>query len=259
MKRRMVIPTLGESAYLEGAVSSVQALGSAWQVVLVSPAARTAELRRRFPQTEVVGETGCGLYAAVNDGLAGCAWEWFSYLNDDDLVTRALADDIPTGADIVYGRVDYIDDAGRRAGSFPVESRPDRLSCLLAAGVPALTPQGTMVSRRAFEALGGFDAKLRFCGDFDFWLRASVRGLRFEHRAISVGSFRLRAGQLSSEREAAETELAAVCARVRHDHPRVRLTWARTAFRLRNLPLIFERRRLTGRWRSRELFARKVS
>lgn len=259
MKRRLVIPTLGESTHLAAAVASARALGPAWQVVLVCPAARVAGLRQRFPAEEVVAETGSGLYAAVNDAVAAGAWEWFSYLNDDDLVTGALAQEIPAGADIVYGQVDYIDEAGRRVGSFPVESRPARLSCLLAAGVPALTPQGTVISRRAFETLGGFDTKLRYCGDFDFWLRAAGRGLRFAYRPGLAGAFRLRPGQLSGQRESAAAEFATVRARAGQFHPSFRLAWARTAFRLRHLPLILERRRLTGHWRSHELFAPKVS
>lgn len=258
MKRRVVIPTLGESPHLAAAVDSARALGASWQVVLVAPAARVDGLRQRFPGAEVIAETGHGLYAAVNAGLAAGAWEWFSYLNDDDLVAGALADEIPAGADIVYGSVDYIDESGRRVGSFPVESQPARLPCLLAAGLPALTPQGTVISRRAFEALGGFDAQLKFCGDFDFWLRAAGRGLRFEHRPVLAGAFRLRPGQLSGQREAAAAELAMVCARAGRLHSSFQLAWARTAFRLRHLPLILERRRLTGHWRSHDLFAPKA-
>lgn len=259
MKGRLVIPTLGKSAHLAAAVASAQAAGVDWQVVVVCPPALVAELKEKFPSVEVIAETGRGLYAAVNDGLAGGAWEWFSYLNDDDLITRPLSEEFFGDVDIVYGPVDYIDERGRRLGSLPVETHPGRLPCLLAAGVPGLTPQGTVISRRAFEMLGGFDAQLRYCGDFDFWLRAAGRGLRFEYWPGLAGAFRLRPGQLSSERAAAAAELALVMARTGHGYARVRLLWARLMFRSRHLAQILERRRLTGRWRSHELFAAHAS
>jgi len=255
MKRILVIPTLGESPFLEPAIDSARALGTGWRVVLVCPAARADYLKARYLGCEVVAETAGGLYGAINTGLRSAAeWDWFSYLNDDDLVTEAVAPEPPAGADIVYGRVDYIDAGGRRLGSFPVEPRPNRLPVLLAGGVPALTPQGTVISRRAFEALGGFDARLRYCGDFDFWLRASVNKLVFVHRPATVGAFRLHAGQLSQQQDAAAAELAGVCAAHAPGRSGVSVALARTAFRLRNLPLTFERRRLTGHWRSRALF-----
>jgi hypothetical protein len=50
----LVIPTLGESACLAEAV----ALGPAWQVVLVGPSARVADLRRAFPACKIVTESG---------------------------------------------------------------------------------------------------------------------------------------------------------------------------------------------------------
>jgi len=256
MKLLVIIPTLGESAYLAEAVASALALGSAWQVRLVSPAARAADLRKAFPTCKVVAESGRGLYGAINDGLraAGDAWSWCSYLNDDDTVSLA-AGNIPNGqADLVYGRVDYIDETGRRLGTFPVEPSVRRLPRLLAAGVPVLTPQGTLISRRAYEELGGFDPQLRFCGDFDFWLRASQRGLKFVHRPERVGAFRIRAGQLSAQRAAAAAELAGVCKSHGGGRPWFLLAAARLGFKLRHLPLIFERRRLTGHWRSRDLF-----
>jgi glycosyltransferase involved in cell wall biosynthesis len=256
MKLLIVIPTLGESACLAEAVASALALGPAWQVMLVGPSARAADLRRAFPTCQVMTESGPGLYGAINDGLraAGDEWSWCSYLNDDDTLSLA-AGNIPTGqADIIYGRVDYIDETGRKLGAFPVEPSVRRLPRLLAAGVPALTPQGTLISRRAFDELGGFDAQLRFCGDFDFWLRAAQRGLKFAHRPERVGTFRIRAGQLSAQRAAAAAELAGVCKKHGGGRPRFLLAAARLGFKLRHLPLIFERRRLTGYWRSRDLF-----
>jgi len=256
MKRLVVIPTLGRSPWLDAAVASARALGERWRLRLVGPAAVGAAIRERFPDCDFVAESGAGLFRALNDALhADDAWEWFSYLNDDDLVAPAAGWEPPAGADIVYGRVDYLAADGRRLGSFPVEPKPPRLGRLLAAGVPALTPQGTVVSRRAFAALGGFDPGLKFCGDFDFWLRAARKNLDFRFRAETTGAFRVRPGQLSAQRAAADAERDAVCARHGGGYSGASLVLARLTFRLRNAGRILERRRLTGRWTSAALFS----
>lgn len=256
MNRRLVIPTLGTSPHLAAAVASVPEIGRHWELIVVCPAARAPELQRQYGGARVLPESGTGLYGAINDGLrAPGHWDWCAYLNDDDLVTPAVAAELPTEADIVYGRVDYCDAGGRRLGSFPVESRPERLPRLLAAGVPALSPQGTLISRRAFATLGGFDPQLRFCGDFDFWARAARQGLKFHFCPERLGIFRVHPGQLSAQTASASAELAAVLARDEGRYSPFALACARLAFRLRHLPLIVERRRLTGHWRSRSLFA----
>lgn len=255
MSRVLVIPTLGTSPLLAKAVASAAQLPDT-QRIIVCPPERVAALSAAHPECRVVAENGPGLYAAINSGVAAATgWEWCGYLNDDDLLGAAAAAEPPAGCDVGYGRVDYIDAAGRRVGSFPVETNPARVPRLLAAGIPAITPQGTWISRRAFATLGGFDAQLKFCGDFDFWLRAAARGLRFACQPGVAGAFRLRAGQLSAQRAGAAAELAAVCARLPQAHGEISLALARIGFRLRNLPLIWERRRLTGHWRSRDLFS----
>ncbi|HEY4300793.1 MAG TPA: hypothetical protein VGM73_07970 [Candidatus Didemnitutus sp.] len=252
----VVIPTLADSPWLVAAIASASAPGTSSRVILVCPPDRRNDLAVRHPGCEVVAETGVGLYGAINDGLrATREWEFFSYLNDDDLLLGTMPGSMPSGVDVLYGKVDYVDAGTRRMGSFPIETSASRIPRVLAAGLPALTPQGTWISRRAFEELGGFDAGLKYCGDFDFWLRAAGRGLRFSFRSETVGAFRLRPGQLSGQRAAADAELAVVCARSPFRLGAMARAATRLGFRWRHLGLIWERRRLTGRWRSRDLFA----
>ncbi|HVU16762.1 MAG TPA: hypothetical protein VHD32_07545 [Candidatus Didemnitutus sp.] len=256
MKRVLVIPTLGESAWLAEAVASASALGRDVRVVLVAPPDRVAGLLMRFSGVEVFAEKGRGLYRALNEALESAGeWDYGSYLNDDDLLFPGAVKMPPAGADIFYGRVDYVDGSGRRLGSFPIETSPERISAVFSAGIPGLTPQGTWISRRAYEQLGGFDAGLKYCGDFDFWRRAAERGCRFAFNTALVGAFRLRPGQLSREREAAAAERARVDARTASRPGSLTRALIRFRFRLRHLPLIWERRRLTGHWRSADLFS----
>jgi hypothetical protein len=156
------------------------------------------------------------MYAALNAGLAAAAdepWDWFSYLNDDDLwnadgmrVAIARTTTPANNADVLYGRVRLIREHGEPAGKLPIARRPDDLRALLRRGVIPFAQPGTLVRRSLLEKIGGFDASFRFAGDLDLMVRALMAGARFAFVPAVVAAFRLRAGQLSKDEAAVAVE-----------------------------------------------------
>jgi GT2 family glycosyltransferase len=256
----VITPTLGRSRWLDQTVASVAAFRSARDALghtLVAPSDRVGALTARYPEVMVVPEpkTGGGLYEAVNYGARiNSGWQWLTYLNDDDRLQpgfeRLLDAARQAEADIIYGRVSYIDDQGRALGSFPVEARPRRLAALMRAGIPPLTQQGTLIGRDCFDRLGGFDPRYRLAADYDFWVRAVVNGAAFVHIPAHAGSFRLRADQLSVDQEKVRDELASIHGRHLPTGGRWSDLLVRMAFRCRHFSAILTRRKRTGRWRT---------
>jgi len=162
-------------------------------------------------------------------------------------------------ADLVYGRVDYIDPAGRRLGALPVESRPERFELLMAGGIPPFTQHGTFVRRALAEKLGSLDEQLRLGADFDYWARAVAAGARFRFVDAVVAQFRVRPGQLSGDTAAMQREIERSAHRVFGAVPKWKLRRSALRFRLRRLPEIVERFRLTGCWRTETLFRRAAA
>ena len=248
----VITPTLGQSPWLDETVASVAALGVAHRHVLVCPAAVRADVEKRFPEVQVVPEPGGGMYAAVNAGLAAATGEWdaFTYINDDDLLlpgfaahARAL---LRAGSKpmIAYGNVKLIDGQGRRLGAIPVSPLPTMNRALYAQRIEPVYQHGTLVTRAAVTALGGFDVAFRFCGDSEFLARACFAGVPFKRTGGSpVAAFRLRTGQLTKNRAAMEAERAAVDTKLGliGSQPRMRRWIARLAFRSENLPIYAER------------------
>lgn len=256
----VITPTLGRSRWLDQAVESVAACrmdrGSLVHT-LVAPPDQVDRLAARYPAVTVVAEAGegAGLYGAVNYGARlGSDWRWLTYLNDDDWLLpgfdRLLDAAERNEADVIYGRVSYIDAEGRTLGALPVEPCPRRFASLMRAGIPPFTQQGTLVSRDCFDRLGGFDPDFRLAADHDFWVRAVVTGASFRHVREEVASFRLRIGQLSADQEKVQAELALIHARHLPAGSRWSGFFVRTAFRLRQAPAILTRRWRTGRWRT---------
>jgi hypothetical protein len=246
MKILVVTPTLGTSPWLGETVASVAALAGAHEHVLVAPAATVAALAARFPGVTVVAESGGGMYAAINTGLAAARdWEAFTYLNDDDLllpgfsVVRSALADRSKQPVLIYGRVRLVDGDGRRLGAIPVSPWPQLNRDLYAQRIEPVFQHGTLVSRAAWALHGGFDLAYQFCGDSEFLARLCVHGVPAVHVGGEVAAFRLRGGQLTKNRPAMIAERARVDEQLGLVATKltVRHQWAKLRFRAANLPV----------------------
>jgi hypothetical protein len=257
MSLLVVTPTLGRSGWLGETVDSVSSHAANARHVLVAPEAEVAELVVRFPQCEVVVDPGGGMYAAINAGLDAVRdWRAFTYINDDDLLLPAFAG-IMAGvarareeSAMIYGRVRLIDGEGRRLGSVPVSRIPFQNRALYAERLEPVYQHGTVVTRKAWEEVGGFDARLRFCGDSDYLARLCVARVRCEFVGGEVAAFRLRPGQLTQNRLAmeAERDRVDVTLGLRVGVSRAARLRARVSFRFANAVVYAERLARHG-WR----------
>lgn len=140
------------------------------------------------------------MYEAINAGCRLLRTSWLTWINADDLLyTDSLSArlDAAQEADVIYGVVDFIDNAGRYVHSWR-SARPADLLTLYRAGYSPLLQQGTLFRRQVFDGIGGFSTNLRLVGDADFWWRALDAGFRFcESAPPPVGALRLHPGQLS--------------------------------------------------------------
>ncbi|MCW5549967.1 MAG: hypothetical protein KIT44_13470 [Opitutaceae bacterium] len=245
-----ITPTLGTSPWLDATIASVASLPAISRHVLVCPAIKLAELRRRFPGALVVPETGGGMYAAINAGLAALADNWtaFTYINDDDLLLPEFAEVARRvvrmrGAGMVYGRVVLISGKGNRLGGIPVSWFPTHNRALYAARIEPVYQHGTAINRAAWLKVGTFDPVLRYCGDTDYLARLCLQNVTAECVRANVAAFRLHAAQLTKQAGAMAAERQKVdenLGLLSGVHPCARFM-ARLVFRGTNFPLYLER------------------
>jgi len=253
----VVTPTLGDSPYLDQTVESVRAQPFPLNHVLVAPANRVPALHSRYPDVLVVPDAGraAGMYGALNAALAQVpvGWDWFTYINDDDVLLPGFATTAvrqfvrADGEPVTYGDVELIDEAGRRIERITVAPDPRWIPALLQEGISPVMQQGMLFRHDCVTRLRGFDLRYRLCADLDFWLRACAAGERFRYHAVPVAQFRLRRGQLSGDTARTEHEQTEI---VRRLFPSPLPAWRRRATRLRyrlyNLPRYLERFRSRG-------------
>ena len=264
MKSHLLIltPTLGASPYLDQTIRSVASLDLPIHHVLVCPAARIAELAERFPGCRVVADAGKegGLYGALNAGLAaasGLSWDWFTYINDDDLLSAGFAgmlvrhDARGEPASVAYGNVETIDEHGASLGCMTVESDPAYFPALLQGGISPVGQQGMVFGAPVVRALGGYHLQYNICADLDFWARARAQGFAFRYYPEEVGRFRIRPGQISGNVSLLRTQVAEIT-RAQFPAPvsPAARRFARWRYRWRNLPKYLRRLRAVGFARS---------
>ena len=270
MKLLVVTPTLGDSPYLDEtmrSVAGIRAQGVGLLHVLAVPAPRVAALAARFPDALVVADAGRegGIYGAINCGLSGAteeAWDWFTYINDDDLLMPAFGEVVraharPGNEDVIaYGDVRNIDEAGNSLGLQSVERSPAFFRALLFASVSLFTQQGSLVSRRVVLGMKGFDASYKLCADLDLWVRTLVAGHRHRYYACEVAQFRLRRGQASHDLQLRRAERARILRQLPGKAPgALARRLAHLQFYFRNLPRYVARIRTAGWRRSDRLLA----
>ncbi len=103
-------------------------------------------------------------------------------------------------ADVIDGRVDYIDGEGRFLHSWR-SPMPAQLLSIAQNVVMPLPQVGTLFKRLMFEALRGFDLRYKYSSDFDFFIRAKLSGGKFLYSNMCVAGFRVHGAQISQRKE----------------------------------------------------------
>ncbi len=258
-KLLIVTPTLGVSEYLDTTVRSVTELPFAVQHLISVPERMVGPLQERYPHARVVKDAGKegAIYGAINAGLRAAPpdWEWFTYINDDDVLGPGFAKMFTEHTaranpePVTYGNVRLINEQGDTISFLTTERSPRFIPALLHAEISPLNQQGMLFRRDVVDALHEFDLRYRLCADLDFWARALAAGFAFRHYPLEVGQFRIRRGQLSGDVSMTLREQSEIVHRAFPKMNRTLQSLAKWRYRFMNLPRYLARTRTVG-WTS---------
>jgi hypothetical protein len=125
------------------------------------------------------------MYEAVNKGLRLAHGTVLAYLNSDDVyfpwtVASAVSTMRGRAADLVFGDLVALVKSTGRPTNVRLQFYSDFDPRIYAYEVSLAQPT-VFWNREVTHALGGFDERLRFAGDYEYWLRAAVAGFRYAH------------------------------------------------------------------------------
>jgi GT2 family glycosyltransferase len=185
----IAVPNLNQGQFLEAALDSLQRSGADVAIALVdagSSDGSLAILRQRERDralTYARSHPDAGQTAAINEGVAeACRLapdvRYVGWLNADDLVlpgafatlARALEEHPDWSA--VAGRAHCLSESGAVIAEIPTAP----FSVEGFSHACTICQPATLIRREAWEAIGGLDASLHMCFDYDLWWRLARIG-----------------------------------------------------------------------------------
>jgi len=183
----IVTPSLNQGEYIERTIRSVLDQDYAAIEYVVCDGGSTDQTARVLSQfaarLRLIAGPDSGQANAVNKGIHATTGEVIGWLNSDDVyrpgaIARAAAflTEHPD-VDLVYGDADLVDAHDNPLGRYGTEPwRPERLPVR-----PILCQPAVFFRRRLVQRFGPLDDTLRYCMDYEYWLRLAAGGARFAY------------------------------------------------------------------------------
>ncbi len=200
----VIVPSYNSGPYLrEALMSALDQAPGPWEVLVQDGGSTddTLAILRSFGEGVAwISQPDGGQSDALNKALSRATGDVIIWLNADDVLlpgsiaaaTEAYVQD--PSLVFAYGDFDVIDGTGaliRRYKSSPYSwPRVYSRGCYIFSG-------SLFMRRQALQDLGGYDATLRVCMDFDLLLRLGA-ARRSKHLGQAVGQFRVHGASKSS-------------------------------------------------------------
>jgi glycosyltransferase involved in cell wall biosynthesis len=202
----IVIPVYNQGHFLQETLQSIEEARTAElrEVIIVDDGSTDPETLNVLHSMEespytLIRQPNRGLGAARNAGIRVAQGEFILPVDSDNRIRRPYLAEGPVllhrdqSVGIAYGDAEYF---GERTGRWRVPQF-DLVRLVDANFIDACA----LFRKRVWEDVGGYDEHMPHMGweDWDFWLRAAVRGWRFVHLQEVTFDYRVRAGSMLTE------------------------------------------------------------
>lgn len=137
-----------------------------------------------------ISEPDDGIYHAINKGISLACGDLIGLIHcgdyyEPDAVSDAVDSFLNTGADVIYGNLKTIEEAGEESIIRVVQGDHNNLKKRMSILHPA-----TFVSRKCYLRHGLYDIKYRSAADYDFFLKLFLSNVKFHHVDKVLANFR---------------------------------------------------------------------
>jgi len=210
-KVSVIMPAYNVAPYIGASIESVLAQTMPdWELVIANDEStdHTSAIAQAYvardSRIRLIHRPNGGISAARNSAIRESHGELLAILDSDDLwepsyleAQMAIFDEHPE-VDVVTGNGWVL---GGRLHGLPARPWPDgrpqpTLASILGDELSIFIM--SIMRRRVYDAIGGFDERLRSNEDYHFWLRAAARGFRFMRNDEPLGHYRRRDDSVSA-------------------------------------------------------------
>jgi len=167
----------------------------------------------------LIAEPDRGQSDGITKGFARSTGDILTWLNSDDMYPNAevltkvaTAFEANPDADIIYGKVDFVDEEGKFLRHGYVNPDQDNLLDSFAYQVGIVQP-GVFMRRSVFDKLGGPSEQYEYCMDYEYWVRMATSSMKWVYLDETLAHHRWWGGMKTSKgRDQSLVEHMRVCA-----------------------------------------------
>jgi glycosyltransferase involved in cell wall biosynthesis len=211
----VILPCFNQGKFLRQAIESILAQSySCWECIIIDDGStdETSAVAKQLKSNEerivYVRTANLGVSAARNTGMAQAKGDFIQYLDADDYLEehkfRMAVDQFRCNhdTDIVVSDFRYFPNGNSSAKWYGInanapewagprwqEAIPLTEKLLIYNFIPVCAP---IVKNSSARIIGPWDTRLRGCEDWHYWLRASLKGLRFTYSPIQGSNALIR-------------------------------------------------------------------
>lgn len=207
----VIIPTFNYARFLKDCIESVLRQScQPVEVIVIDDGSQdnTSEVVNQFgKKVKYIYQENKGLSAARNTGLRLCSGDYIQFLDSDDLLGDSVIEQkvrflkanphISIAVCRNYLYFSYKSDGGPKVGGQWFLHRANLDVHLMFANIAP--PHAFFINRAVVEDVGFFDEELKACEDYDYWLRAALRGYVPNYCRNGVVYYRRHAESMSAK------------------------------------------------------------
>lgn len=156
------------------------------------------EYAKKLHNVQVIhNTTNLKLPASLNIGLSKAKGEYLTWTSHDNLYDKTAIEELISninGNDIVYSNYRRIDEDGNIISEINL---PDINYLFIGNCIGA----SFLFTKSIYKKVGGYNKDLFLIEDYDFWVKAKLKGANFFHLTKSLYSYRIHQSSLTNSRK----------------------------------------------------------
>lgn len=185
MELSIVLCTYNDEKYIYEAIKSILDQSySKFELIIVNDGStdNTGQIIKRFEdeRIKIIEKNNTGLIDSLNLGISLCKNNWVARMDGDDISIKDRLEKqiklISEDVSVIGGQCIIIDEKNSIIGKTWFKTDHASIIKRIKYGLPVLAHPTTLINKRIFVEVGGYDKYFNVSEDLDLWIKMSQKG-----------------------------------------------------------------------------------